>query len=135
MARLSVPVGGRVRKLRAVGEQTGHPIGQRGLNRSGSQVGVTRYSCEWRGGVNNAMKLFYQHANLVAGRWQTLPLAEQLANVGSDVTRAYRWQEKDPQLYEKVFARALELLDLTDDRRSSMERSQKGTHACAGIPV
>jgi hypothetical protein len=77
----------------------------------------------------------YQHASLAAGRWQTLPLAEQLANVGSDVTRAYRWQEKDPQLYEKVFARALELLDLTDDRRSSMERSQKGTHACAGIPV
>ena len=55
----------------------------------------------------------YQHANLAAGRWQTLPLAEQLANVGSDVARAHRWQEKDSQLCEKAFVRALELLDLT----------------------
>ena len=55
----------------------------------------------------------YQHANLAAGRWQTLPLAEQLANVGSDVARAHRWQQKDPQLCEKAFVRALELLDLT----------------------
>ena len=29
-----------------------------------------------------------QHASLAAGRWQTLPLVEQLANVGSDVARA-----------------------------------------------
>ena len=55
----------------------------------------------------------HQHANLAAGRWRTLPLAEQLANVGSDVARAHRWQEKDPQLCEKAFVRALELLDLT----------------------
>jgi hypothetical protein len=55
----------------------------------------------------------HQHANLAAGRWQTLPLTEQLANVGSDVARAHRWQEKDPQLCEKAFVRALELLDLT----------------------
>ena len=55
----------------------------------------------------------HQHASLAAGRWQTLPLVEQLANVGSDVARAHRWQEKDPQLCEKAFARALELLDLT----------------------
>ena len=54
-----------------------------------------------------------QHANLAEGRWQTLPLVEQLANVGSDVARAYRWQGKDPQLCEKAFVRALELLDLT----------------------
>ena len=54
----------------------------------------------------------YQHASLAAGRWQTLPLAEQLANVGSDVARAHQWQEKDPQLCEKAFVRALELLDL-----------------------
>ena len=30
----------------------------------------------------------YVHTNLAAGRWQTLPLVEQLANVGSDVARA-----------------------------------------------
>lgn len=55
----------------------------------------------------------YQHADLAAGRWHTMSLAEQLANVGSDVARAHRWQGKDPQLCEKAFVRALELLDLT----------------------
>ena len=55
----------------------------------------------------------HQHTSLAAGRWQTLSLAKQLANVGSDVARAHRWQEKDPQLCEKAFVRALELLDLT----------------------
>ena len=53
------------------------------------------------------------HANLAAGRWQTLPLLEQLANVGSDVARAHRWRGKDEALSEKAFIRALELLDLT----------------------
>jgi hypothetical protein len=55
----------------------------------------------------------YQHAGLAAGRWQTLPLVEQLGNVGSEVTRANRWQEKDPQLCQAACIRALELLDLT----------------------
>jgi hypothetical protein len=60
----------------------------------------------------------YLHANLAVGRWQTLPLLEQLANVGSDVARAARWYGKDPQHCEQAFIRALELLDLTiaDDR-------------------
>lgn len=53
------------------------------------------------------------HANLAAGRWQILSLMEQLANVGSDVARAHRWQGKDASLSEKAFVRALELLDLT----------------------
>jgi len=55
----------------------------------------------------------HQHASLAAGRWHALPLAEQLANVGSDVARAHRWQGKDPELCEQAFGRALELLDLT----------------------
>ena len=42
-----------------------------------------------------------------------MPLVEQLGNVGSEVSRAYRWQEKDPQACERAFHRALELLDLT----------------------
>ena len=46
------------------------------------------------------------HADLAAGRWQTLPLVEQLANVGSDVARAHRWQGKDASLSEKAFIRA-----------------------------
>lgn len=55
----------------------------------------------------------YFHADLAAGRWRTLSLAEQLANVGSDVGRAARWYGKDPQRCEQAFLRALELLDLT----------------------
>jgi len=55
----------------------------------------------------------HQHASFAAGRWQTLSLVEQLANVGSDVGRVHRWHEKDPQQCEKAFVRALELLDLT----------------------
>jgi len=55
----------------------------------------------------------YVHENLAAGRWQTLPLVEQLANVGSDVARASQWQGKDPEHCEQAFLRALELLDLT----------------------
>ena len=55
----------------------------------------------------------HQHASLGAGRWQTLSLTEQLANVGSDVARARRWQEKDPQQCDNAFVRALELLDMT----------------------
>ena len=54
-----------------------------------------------------------QHAGLAAGRWHTMPLVEQLANVGSEVGRVSRWQKKDPQACEKAFSRALELLDLT----------------------
>ncbi len=55
----------------------------------------------------------YLHADLAAGRWQTLPLLEQLANVGSDVARAARWYGHDPQRCEQAFLRALELLDMT----------------------
>ena len=55
----------------------------------------------------------HQHVSLAAGRWQRLPLVEQLANIGSDVARAHRWQHKDSQLCEQAFVRALELLDLT----------------------
>jgi len=53
------------------------------------------------------------HEQLAAGRWQTLSLVEQLANVGSDVARAARWYGKDQQRCEQAFDRAIELLDLT----------------------
>ena len=53
------------------------------------------------------------HEQLSAGRWHSLSLIEQLANVGSDVARAARWYGKDHQRCELAFYRALELLDLT----------------------
>jgi hypothetical protein len=54
-----------------------------------------------------------QHRDLAAGRWGQLSLAEQLANVGSEVGRMLRWRERDPRLATGAFDRALELLDLT----------------------
>jgi hypothetical protein len=54
-----------------------------------------------------------QHKELAAGRWQQLSLAEQLANVGSEVGRMRRWQGQNQELCERAFIRALELLDLT----------------------
>mgnify|MGYP001558111066 FL=1 len=55
----------------------------------------------------------FQHQTLAAGRWQELSLAEQLGNMGSEIGRAIRWQEKDPAEYEGALRRARELLDLT----------------------
>ncbi|MDE3118605.1 MAG: hypothetical protein KGL03_06260 [Nitrospirota bacterium] len=54
-----------------------------------------------------------QHASLAAGRWQTLSLVEQLANVGSEVARVRRWQGKDTALCVRASVRAFELLALT----------------------
>jgi len=59
------------------------------------------------------------HAELAAGRWRALTLAEQLAHVGSEVDRAIvAWEAQRPDRFEKALARALELFDLTarDDR-------------------
>lgn len=54
------------------------------------------------------------HADLAAGRWQTLTLAEQLANVGSEVDRAISaWEAQRSDRFERALERALELFDLT----------------------
>ncbi|MGQ0608275.1 MAG: hypothetical protein ACT4OQ_07425 [Chloroflexota bacterium] len=59
------------------------------------------------------------HRTLGAGRWQTMTLIEQLANIGSEVGRAAR--ARDQGNHERLVPaldRALELFDLTlaDDR-------------------
>lgn len=54
------------------------------------------------------------HTELAGGRWQTFSLAEQLANVGSEVERAMNWSNKDrPDYSMNALYRGLELLDLT----------------------
>lgn len=53
------------------------------------------------------------HPGLADGRWQTFSLAEQLANVGSEVGRLRRAAGRDEGLAARAFERALELLDLT----------------------
>jgi hypothetical protein len=54
------------------------------------------------------------HGTLAEGRWNALTLAEQLANVGSEVDRAIRaWDGERRDRFDRALDRALELLDLT----------------------
>jgi len=55
----------------------------------------------------------FYHENLAAGRWQTLSLAEQMGNIGSEIGRAKRWQGRDENLFWGAVRRALELFDFT----------------------
>jgi hypothetical protein len=60
------------------------------------------------------MTLSSAHPSLAAGRWQSLSLVEQLANVGSEVDRAIRAHAQGrADRLERALDRALELFDLT----------------------
>ena len=66
---------------------------------------------------NPVEKSELQHRSLAEGRWFTIPLAEQLGNIGSEVNRAIR-ARGDATRFENASLRALELFDLTlSDRR------------------
>lgn len=55
-----------------------------------------------------------QHKELAQGRWFNMAVAEQLANIGSEVERTILWKNKNNRDYShKALERALELLDLT----------------------
>ncbi len=64
-------------------------------------------------------------------RWFTLPLADQLGNIGSEVGRARAWQGRDEKLFWGAAGRALELLDLTREdtrwrgRRVELDRARE----------
>lgn len=58
------------------------------------------------------MRKFF-HKEMASGRWFQLPLAEQMANIGSEVSRACKWQGKDKNIFWNAVKRALELFDLT----------------------
>ena len=53
-----------------------------------------------------------QHQTLAAGRWFTFSLAEQLANIGSEVSRASR-ARGDEKRFEGAVLRSFELFALT----------------------
>lgn len=54
----------------------------------------------------------YIHPDLVK-RWPQLSFIEQMANIGSEINRALRWQKENQQLFKNAAYRSLELLDLT----------------------
>ena len=45
--------------------------------------------------------------------WLARPIAYQMGNIGSEVSRALKWRERNPARSEKAVDRALELFDLT----------------------
>ena len=55
----------------------------------------------------------YLHKNAAEGRWQKMSIAEQMANIGSEVGRAAKWQGRDEKIFFGAVTRALELFDLT----------------------
>jgi hypothetical protein len=64
-----------------------------------------------------------QHKELAAGRWAEMPLALQMLNIGSEISRANRWKSKGNQnQVERAVFRGLELIDLTID-------AQRGKHS------
>jgi hypothetical protein len=58
------------------------------------------------------MNLIY-HKKLSEEKWFSKSLAEQMANIGSEVERTIIWKSKDRKYYELAFERALELIDIT----------------------
>ena len=57
-----------------------------------------------------------QHKELAAGKWARLSFCEQMANIGSEVSRALNWRKKGKTDFsQKAVIRALELLDLSLD--------------------
>ena len=53
------------------------------------------------------------HQELAAGGWYKLSLPEQLANIGSEVSRTRMWQGRDENIFWGAVERTLELFDLT----------------------
>lgn len=68
------------------------------------------------------------HKDLSAGRWYEYTTEEQLANVGAEVGRAIKWQNKrKKELSKSAFFRALELLYLTIEDRKNIKRLKELT--------
>ena len=58
------------------------------------------------------MTIGFQHPSLAAGKWFDFSLAEQLGNIGSEVSRAIK-ARGDQKKFDAAVSRALELFYLT----------------------
>ena len=55
-----------------------------------------------------------QHQSLVEdGSWAKMSFAEQMGNIGSEVSRSLKWYKRKPERFEGAFEHALELFDWT----------------------
>lgn len=60
------------------------------------------------------LRMKHQHSRLAAGKWANMTLAEQMANIGSEVSRGLSWKARGNVEYcDKALSRALELIDLS----------------------
>lgn len=64
------------------------------------------------------------NGNLTKERWFGLSFFEQMANLGSEVSRAIKWRIKDPSRSRCAFESAIELLDLTIEDAKNKKRSR-----------
>src|SRR3989338_10100717 len=55
----------------------------------------------------------YLHGDSVVERWYQMTLAEQIGNIGSEISRTASAQGKNENRFNNALARALELFDLT----------------------
>lgn len=56
----------------------------------------------------------FMHRELAAGKWNDMTFSKQMANIGSEISRAIRWKSKgNAERMEACVERALELIDLT----------------------
>ncbi|MCL4361435.1 hypothetical protein M1446_03705 [Candidatus Dependentiae bacterium] len=63
------------------------------------------------------------HKNLTPDRWFKFSLMEQLANIGTDISRVINWRNKgDLESSRQAFERALELLYLTVEDPKNKKR-------------
>jgi len=64
-------------------------------------------------------------------KWQSLTLLQQLGNIGSEVGRAAKWQNKDENSFWGAVTRAMDLFDLTQSdfrwnrRRTELDRARE----------
>jgi hypothetical protein len=62
------------------------------------------------------------HQNLKEGNWNKLSLIEQMANIGSEISRTINWKAKNKKDAQLSFYRALELFELTLDDPKHINR-------------
>ncbi|MBI4993259.1 MAG: hypothetical protein HZC26_03970 [Candidatus Magasanikbacteria bacterium] len=76
------------------------------------------------------------HGVNIINRWQTMTLAEQMGNIGAEVSRLLCWEAKrDEDQTQKSLARALELIDLSiaDSRWNKKELCRLREVLCSKI--
>jgi hypothetical protein len=75
-----------------------------------------------------------QHQELARGRWKEMSFLNQMANIGSEVTRATTWKVKNNITYcHKAAERALELIDFTLDSTATFPKLKELARLREGI--